>query len=77
MRYRNQALTSSFMDSPASFCAGSHEALLHAAGLPKFGLVLRGCDPPLEDAFEKERDQRSIGVLYRPETERQSHYFQS
>ena len=46
-------------------------------GLPTFGLVLRGCDPPLEDALEKERDQRSIGVLYRPETERQSHYFQS
>jgi erythromycin esterase-like protein len=54
--------------------AGSYEALFHATQLGNFLLDLRAnheaterlCEPKLE---------RAIGVIYRPETERMSHYF--
>jgi erythromycin esterase-like protein len=53
---------------------GSYEALFHECGLPSFLLRLdagggigRALDPP--------RLERAIGVIYRPETERMSHYF--
>jgi erythromycin esterase-like protein len=32
-------------------------------------------DPDLASALEDERLERAIGVLYLPQTERQSHYF--
>jgi erythromycin esterase-like protein len=54
----------------------SIEGLLHAAGLPRFLLPLRG-DPGLAQALSEPRLQRAIGVIYRPETERWSHYFHS
>ncbi|WP_237219605.1 erythromycin esterase family protein [Sphingomonas arenae] len=50
---------------------GSQERLCHDTGLPRFLLDLR------EDAPEPlmaERLERFIGVIYRPETERWSHY---
>jgi erythromycin esterase-like protein len=53
---------------------GSIEALMHASGVPAFVL-------PLDDlgeaagALREPRLERAIGVIYRPETERQSHYF--
>ena len=54
----------------------SIEGLLHAAGLPRFLLPLRG-DAVLAQALREPRLERAIGVIYRPETERFSHYFHS
>jgi len=53
--------------------AGSYEALLHAGAHGRFWLDLR--DDALGKALADERLQRAIGVIYRPETERWSHYF--
>jgi len=54
----------------------SYEALCHQSGLPAFLLPLR---TPARDALREElmgiRLERAIGVIYRPETELQSHYF--
>ena len=55
---------------------GSFEALFHESGSERFCLVLRGNDE-LAQALAAPRLQRAIGVIYRPETERQSHYFQA
>jgi erythromycin esterase-like protein len=52
----------------------SYEALLHHSGLPCFMLPFRG-DAASSQALWKQRLERAIGVIYRPETERQSHYF--
>jgi erythromycin esterase-like protein len=49
---------------------GSYEALFHDAGVARF-LVM----PPDVPELHARRLQRAIGVIYRPETERQSHYF--
>jgi erythromycin esterase-like protein len=51
----------------------SYEALFHAAGLRAFYLPLRG--GPAAAALSEPRLERAIGVIYRPETERWSHYF--
>lgn len=51
--------------------AGSYEALFHETGTPGFWLPLRGASPALREP----RLERAIGVIYRPETERASHYF--
>ena len=51
---------------------GSVERLLHDSGVPRFLLPLGG---ELATLLEAERPQRAIGVIYRPETERMSHYF--
>lgn len=55
---------------------GSWEALFHAAGLPNFLLPIRA-DPQLIQALDQIRLERAIGVIYRPETERVSHYFEA
>ena len=55
--------------------AGSYEALFHSTGVPRFGLLLD--DPAVRAACRGPLLERAIGVIYRPETERQSHYFQS
>jgi erythromycin esterase-like protein len=52
--------------------AGSYERLFHDAGLGAFILDLRGAS---RAALRQPRLQRAIGVVYRPSTERQSHYF--
>ncbi|MBJ3776587.1 erythromycin esterase family protein [Acuticoccus mangrovi] len=54
--------------------AGSYEQLFHAVGLSDFLIVLRDNDT-LHRHLDLSRLQRAIGVLYLPETERQSHYF--
>ena len=54
--------------------AGSWEALFHDTGIARFALLLRGSGE-LAEALRVPRLQRAIGVIYRPETERQSHYF--
>jgi erythromycin esterase-like protein len=52
---------------------GSYEALFHAVEDPAFYLNLT--DPVVEEDLMDARLQRAIGVIYRPETERLSHYF--
>lgn len=54
--------------------AGSFEALFHDAGLPRFLLLLRE-KSELKEMLRQSRLERAIGVIYRPETESQSHYF--
>ncbi|MBS1883175.1 MAG: erythromycin esterase family protein [Actinobacteria bacterium] len=51
----------------------SYEALLHALDEPRFLLDLTS--PAAADELLQPRLERAIGVIYRPETERQSHYF--
>ena len=51
----------------------SYEALLHEVNLPQFLLLFE--DKEVVQALAKERLERAIGVIYRPETERLSHYF--
>ncbi len=53
--------------------AESYEALFHDVGLPRFFLPLTTGD--VSTALAAPRLERAIGVVYRPETERQSHYF--
>jgi erythromycin esterase-like protein len=53
---------------------GSYERLFHDTGLSRFLLLLD--DPDLRDALTP-RLERAIGVIYRPETERMSHYFRA
>jgi erythromycin esterase-like protein len=55
---------------------GSWEDLFHRAGPPRSLLLLRGNDKARALAMER-RLQRAIGVIYRPETERMSHYFET
>ena len=53
--------------------AGSTESLFHRVSIANFLLDLRvEC---VQDAFDEPRLERAIGVIYRPETERHSHYF--
>ena len=54
----------------------SFEALFHTVGIPHFLLPLRG-DARLAEALDKPRLERAIGVIYRPESERVSHYFEA
>jgi erythromycin esterase-like protein len=69
-------------DSPAErkrvrpALVGSYEAIFHDTQVAQFLLRWHGRD----DAPPAVRDpalERAIGVIYRPETERQSHYFQA
>ena len=53
---------------------GSHERLCHDAGVGRFLLDLREDGPA---PTREERLERYIGVIYRPETERWSHYVES
>jgi erythromycin esterase-like protein len=53
---------------------GSFSDVLHDAGARDFLLVLRGGGRAAEE-LAVPRLERAIGVVYRPETERQSHYF--
>jgi erythromycin esterase-like protein len=58
--------------------ADSYERLCHDAGVPAFLLHLR--EPArgeLCDELAEPRLERAIGVVYRPETELESHYFQA
>ncbi|MGA2708224.1 MAG: protein-L-isoaspartate(D-aspartate) O-methyltransferase [Steroidobacteraceae bacterium] len=58
--------------------AGSYERLCHETGDPRFLLPLRGIAPKSAIAeLSNPRLERAIGVIYRPETELQSHYFEA
>jgi erythromycin esterase-like protein len=55
---------------------GSYEGLFHELEIPNFSLSLRA----QTDAVAELRLpllERAIGVIYRPETERWSHYFEA
>ena len=53
----------------------SYEGVGHASGLGRFTLPLRTAPGALRDELGRPRLERAIGVIYRPQTERQSHYF--
>jgi len=55
---------------------GSYEALFHELGLRNFFLGLRGNNEAIL-GLRQPRLERAIGVIYRPETERMSHYFRA
>ena len=52
---------------------GSWERVLHETGIPRFALITARA----ADALRGRRLNRAIGVIYRPDTERWSHYFES
>jgi erythromycin esterase-like protein len=52
---------------------GSYETLFHAAQVERFLLTWQ--DKKLAEGLRSPRLERAIGVIYRPETERMSHYF--
>jgi erythromycin esterase-like protein len=54
----------------------SYEALFHSAQIPAFLLAFFP-DSQLSAELRDERLERAIGVVYRPETERLSHYFRA
>lgn len=53
--------------------AGSFEELFHTVDLPSFVLKLRA--PDVVSVLRQPRLERAIGVIYMPDSERQSHYF--
>ena len=56
----------------------SYESIFHASRVPKFMLPLRASrDPALRESLSSPRLERAVGVIYRPDTEILSHYFQA
>jgi erythromycin esterase-like protein len=53
---------------------GSIEELFHKVGRDRFMLLINA-DDKLKRVLRQDMLERAIGVIYRPETERQSHYF--
>jgi putative phosphoribosyl transferase len=53
----------------------SYENMCHESGVQRFLLDLReGANEEVAEALREPRLERYIGVIYRPETERWSHY---
>ena len=81
--YRGTVTAATDWDEPAQRrnvrpgLAGSYEELFHGTGIPRFWLNLRELSGDARDVLTAPRLQRAIGVIYRPETERWSHYFHS
>jgi erythromycin esterase-like protein len=80
--YEGTVTAATDWDAPASRkrvrpgMPGSWEALFHALGVPRFLLPLRGPGAAME-ILNQTRLERAIGVIYRPESERASHYFEA
>jgi protein-L-isoaspartate(D-aspartate) O-methyltransferase len=56
----------------------SYERVCHETGVPAFHLHLREPErPEVSEELKTPRLERAIGVIYRPETELQSHYFEA
>jgi erythromycin esterase-like protein len=78
--YKGTVTAASDWDAPAErkrvrpALAGSYEALFHEVGVARFLLPLRG-GGEVAAGLRGPRLERAIGVIYRPDTERQSHYF--
>jgi erythromycin esterase-like protein len=53
---------------------GSYEAISHQVGIPSFVLRLK-YNGELTSVLHRQRLERAIGVIYRPQSERESHYF--
>jgi erythromycin esterase-like protein len=77
--YTGTVTAASAWDAPAErkrvrpALPGSFEALFHDLGTPRFVLDLSSGGGA--QALAEPRLERAIGVIYRPETERSSHYF--
>jgi protein-L-isoaspartate(D-aspartate) O-methyltransferase len=56
--------------------AGSYEKLFHDVGLTGF-MLPPSANETLERSLAEERLERAIGVIYRPETELASHYYEA
>jgi erythromycin esterase-like protein len=54
---------------------GSYEALFHDLGIARFLLTLD--EPAVRSTLARPMLERAIGVIYRPQTERASHYFRA
>ena len=52
----------------------SYELMFHDVGIPSFLLAIRG-NRALVEQLKPAHLERAIGVIYRPDTERSSHYF--
>ncbi|HEX6102929.1 MAG TPA: erythromycin esterase family protein [Alphaproteobacteria bacterium] len=55
----------------------SYEGLCRRLGIPAFHLPLLEASTELREGLEAPRLERAIGVIYRPESERYSHYFEA
>jgi protein-L-isoaspartate(D-aspartate) O-methyltransferase len=55
----------------------SYEGVCHLSGTQNFLVGLRKLDDATKAALRTPRLERAIGVIYRPETERASHYFKA
>ncbi len=79
--YSGEVTAASNWDGPADrkivrhALAGSYEALLHETSLGDFHLSLQ--NTAVREALSTPLLERAIGVIYRPETERLSHYFEA
>lgn len=80
--YQGTVTAASNWDAPAErkrvrpALGGSFESVFHDARMPRFLLTLRN-DRQTADALGEPMLERAIGVIYKPETERQSHYFRA
>jgi erythromycin esterase-like protein len=80
--YRGTVTAASDWDAPAErkrvrpALPESFEALFHTVGTADFLLALRD-DVRVTEALSDPRLERAIGVIYRPESERVSHYFEA
>jgi erythromycin esterase-like protein len=78
--YQGTVAAASDWDAPAELkqvrpaLPGSYEALFHGAGIAWFLLCLRD-GGAVAEGLRTRRLERAIGVIYRPTTERASHYF--
>jgi erythromycin esterase-like protein len=77
--YQGTVTAASDWDEPAQrkrvrpALADSYEEAFHQTGIGNFMLPLRKKNSATQALFDR-RLERAIGVIYRPETERQSHY---
>jgi protein-L-isoaspartate(D-aspartate) O-methyltransferase len=79
--YRGTVAAASAWDGPIEIktvlpaLPESYEGICHRSGVPSFFLNLR--QAAMAGELEKPHLERAIGVIYRPETELASHYFQA
>ncbi|RYY76287.1 MAG: erythromycin esterase family protein [Gammaproteobacteria bacterium] len=80
--YNGTVTAASEWDGPAErkkirpALAGSIEDIFHKTELQNFYLRLTGlANKKIQSLFDEKKELRAIGVIYRPETERASHYF--
>lgn len=80
--YEGTVSAASTWDSPVErkivrpAIAGSFESVFHETGIPAFWLSLSN-DGDAAAGLAVSRPERAIGVIYRPDTEIASHYFQA